>query len=82
VPSAAATVVGDQLSRLDAGEVYALVIPAQRQDDLARALDHHAEVVRELRALGWELATGIRRVPDAGEVAWIAPVAQPTEPRA
>jgi hypothetical protein len=65
VPSGAAAAVADQLSRLDADEVYALLIPAQRQDDRARALDHHADVVRELRAAGWRLDVCVLPTPSS-----------------
>jgi hypothetical protein len=77
VPSAAAIEVADHLSRLGADEVYALLVPFQpRQDDRARALDHYADVVAELREAGWELETGVRPTP-TGDALWLAVIARP-----
>lgn len=67
------------LAECDPGEVLALLIPYQRQDDRARAINHFDGVVRQLRAAGWELRTAIDRCPE-GEAYSIEPVRPPTNP--
>jgi hypothetical protein len=75
----AARLLADQLDGLGTDEVMALAIPPQRQDDRARALDHYASVLNELRGNGWTLDTGVRQVPGSGLVVWVAPTARPPE---
>ena len=66
----------DAPGSLQPDEVYALVIPHQRQDDRARAISHFGDVVTELRADGWLLETGTRPAP-TGLVMWVCPLAEP-----
>lgn len=68
------------LRQLEPGEVLALLIPYQRQDDRARAIDHFDYVVGELRALGWQLETAVDRSDD-GEAYSIEPTAKPPAPQ-
>lgn len=69
--------VAAELGTCEPGEAMALLIPYQRQDHRALAINHFDSIVRELRAAGWELRTGIDRFPD-GEAYSIEPVARPT----
>jgi hypothetical protein len=59
--------VAEALRGCERGEVLALFIPHQNQRDRAKALDHHAKVVTELRAADWRIRTELRPCPD-GEI--------------
>jgi hypothetical protein len=71
--------LAEQLRALTDGEVLALAIPHQRQDDRAAALDHFQRVFAALRDAGWHIRAGVRRMPD-GEVLYIEPLAAPPPP--
>lgn len=75
-PTPTATAIAAELSALGPDEVMAFLVPHQAQGDRARALDHHGAVLAELRAAGWELATGVKHTP-TGDAFWLAVIARP-----
>jgi hypothetical protein len=70
-----------ELRSLDPEEVITFLVPfGQAQVARARALDHFAGIVAELRRAGWRLTTSVHRTT-RGEVYAIEPQsAPPTRP--
>lgn len=71
-----ADAIAEQLRACERGEVIALLVPHQRQDDRARAIRHFDGVVSQVRAAGWRVRTGLHPSPN-GDAFSIEPLAEP-----